>query len=46
MKYRFYMNDKEMSAKEIRKQYGKQLLDTMIRAMGYKPKGENKDKSA
>ena len=43
MKYRYYMNDKPMKAEDVKKEYGAKILDTMIRSLGYKPKGEKKD---
>ena len=45
MTYKYYMNDKPMDQKEVKKKYGKQLLDQMIRSMGYRPK-DKKDKTA
>lgn len=49
MTYKYTMNGQPMTAEEIKEKYGAQLLDTMIRAMGYCPvdeKPKQDDKSA
>lgn len=44
MTFKYTMNGEPMTAEEIKEKYGAQLLDIMIRAMGYQPVSENPKK--